>query len=64
MTRFSDEEKSIISMYDTADRVGLIIQLKEVIPHIENGELSDTVMCLVSKLVCMTDKEFENLEVW
>ena len=31
MTRFSDEEKSIISMYNTADRVGLIVKIKEAI---------------------------------
>ena len=29
MTRFSDEEKSIIGMYNTADRVGLIVKIKE-----------------------------------
>ncbi len=31
MTRFSDEEKNIIGMYNTADRVGLIVKIKEAI---------------------------------
>ena len=63
MTRFSDEEKSIIGMYDTADRVELIVKIKEAIPYIEDADLKDTVAGIVSKLVGMTDKEFVDLEV-
>ena len=39
MTRFSDEEKNIIGMYNTADRVGLIVKIKEAIPYIEDADL-------------------------
>ena len=63
MTRFSDEEKSIIRMYNTADRVELIVKIKEAIPYIEDADLKDTAVGIVSKLVGMTDKEFSNLEV-
>ena len=63
MIRFSDEEKAIISMYDTADRVGLIVKVKESIPYIEDADLRDTAAGIVSKLVGMTDKEFADLEV-
>ena len=42
MTRFSDEEKSIIGMYNTTDRVGLIVKIKEAIPYIEDADLKDT----------------------
>ena len=63
MTRFSDEEKSIISMYNTADRVGLIVKIKEAIPYIEDADLKNTAADIVSKLVGMTDKEFADLEV-
>ena len=62
MTRFSDEEKSIISMYNTADRVGLIVKIK-AIPYIEDADLKNTAADIVSKLVVMTDKEFTDLEV-
>ena len=51
MTRFSDEEKSIISMYNTADRVGLIVKIKEAIPYIEDADLKNTAADIVSKLV-------------
>ncbi len=63
MTRFSDEEKSIISMYNTADRVGVIVKIKEAIPYIEDVDLKDTAANIVLKLVVMTDKEFADLEV-
>lgn len=63
MIRFSDEEKSIIRMYDAADRVGLIVKIKEAIPYIGDADLKDTAAGIVSKLVGMTDKEFADLEV-
>lgn len=63
MTRFSDEEKNIISMYNTADCVGLIVKIKEALPYIEDTDLKDTAADIVSKLVGMTDKEFTDLEV-
>ena len=63
MTRFSDEEKSIIGMYNTADRVGLIVKIKEVIPYVEDADLKDAAADIISKLVGMTDKEFADLEV-
>lgn len=63
MTRFSDEEKSIISMYNTTDRVGVIVKIKEAIPYIEDADLKDTAANIVLKLVGMTDKDFADLEV-
>ena len=63
MTRFSDEEKSIIGMYNTSDRVRLIVKIKEAIPYIEDTDLKDTAADIVSKLVGMTDKEFADLGV-
>ena len=63
MTQFSDEEKSIISMYNTADRVGVIVKIKEAIPYIEDADLKDTAANIVLKLVGMTDKDFADLEV-
>ena len=63
MTRFSDEEKSIIRMYNTADRVELIVKIKEAIPYIEDSYLKNTAADIISKLVGMTDTEFADLEV-
>lgn len=63
MIRFSDEEKSIMAMYETKDRVELVINIKDAIPYIEDEDLKETATGIVSKLVGMTDKEFRALEV-
>ena len=50
-------------MYNTADRVGLIVKIKEAIPDIEDADLKNTAADIISKLVVMTDKNFADLEV-
>lgn len=45
-------------MYNTADRVGLIVKIKEAIPYIEDADLKNTAADIISKLVVMTDKNF------
>lgn len=61
MIRFSDEEKSIIRIYDTADRMGLIVKIKKAIPYIEDDYTKAAAENIISKLVGMTDKEFTGL---
>ena len=60
--RFSVDETKIIKMYDTTDRVKLIIELQQALPHIEDTELQDTVSVLISKLVGMTDDEYNSID--
>lgn len=60
--RFSVDEIKIINMYDTSDRIKLIIELQQALPHIEDMELQDTVSVLISKLVGMTDTEFNIID--
>ena len=48
-------------MYNTADRVGLIVKIKEAIPYIEDADLKNTAADIISKLVVMTDKNFADL---
>ena len=60
--RFSDDEIKIINMYDTSDCIKLIIELQQALPHIEDMELQDTVSVLISKLVGMTDTEFNSID--
>lgn len=60
--RFSVDETKIINMYDTSDRVKLIIELQQALPHIEDTELQDTVSVLILKLVGMTDTEFNSID--
>ena len=60
--RFSVDETKIINMYDTSDRIKLIMDLQQALPHIEDAELTETVSALISKLVGMTDTEFNNID--
>lgn len=60
--RFSVDETKIINMYDTSDRVKLVIELQQALPHIEDTELQDMVSVLISKLVVMTDTEFDSID--
>ena len=60
--RFSVDEIKIINMYDTSDRIKLIMDLQQTLPHIEDTELTETVSALISKLVGMTDTEFNNID--
>lgn len=60
--RFSVDEIKIINMYDTSDCIKLIIELQQALPHIEDTELQDTVSVLISKLVGMTDTEFNSID--
>lgn len=61
--RFSVDETKIINMYDTSDRVKLVIELQQALPYIEDTELQDTVSVLISKLIGMTDTEFDSIDV-
>lgn len=60
--RFSVDEMKIVNMYDTSDRVKLVIQLQQALPFIEEIELAETVSDLISKLVGMTDTEFNSID--
>lgn len=60
---FTFDEINLMCIYDTSDRVGLIIQLQEAMPHIENEELSEITATVISKLVGMTDDEYNEIEL-
>ena len=59
---FTIDEKEIISMYDTSDRVKLIARLKEILPHIDDKEMTEITDNAISKLERMTDSEFAETE--
>ena len=62
MNVFTVDEMNLICIYDTSDRVGLIIQLQEAMPFIQNEELSEITANIISKLVSMTDEEYREIE--
>lgn len=60
---FTFDEINLMCIYDTTDRVGLIIQLQDAMPYIENEELSEITATVISKLVGMTDDEYREIEL-
>lgn len=59
---FTIDEKEIISMYDTSDRLKLIALLKEILPYIDDKEMAEITDNAISKLERMTDGEFAEKE--
>lgn len=60
---FTFDEINLMCIYDTSDRQGLMVQLQEAMPHIENEELKEITATVISKLADMTDDEYTETEL-
>ncbi len=63
MERFSIEEINLMCIYDTGTRVGLIEELKIIMPELTIGdeELAELVQMTIKKLDKISDQEYRNL---
>ncbi len=63
MERFSFEEINLMCIYDTGTRVGLIEELKSIMPELTIGdeELAELVQMTIKKLDEISDQEYQNL---
>ena len=57
--RFTPEEKTIISFYNTSSRNILISEMETAVEHIQDAELIKRTQLIINKLTFMTDEEFE-----
>ena len=57
--RFTPEEKTIISFYNTSSRQTLIAEMETAVEHIQDAELIKHTQLIINKLTFMTDEEFE-----
>ena len=57
--RFTPEEKTIISFYNTSSRQLLISEMETAVEHILDAELIKRTQLIINKLTFMTDDEFE-----
>lgn len=57
--RFTPEEKTIISFYNTSSRQLLISEMETAVEHIQDAELNKRTQLIINKLTFMTDDEFE-----
>lgn len=62
---FTIEELSIIKMYSgfTPDRDRVILALKEILPLVEEPEISETVKSVIRKANAMTKESFSALDL-
>lgn len=58
---FNKEELTIMNFYNRKDRVSLINELENVIPHIVEVEVELEIEEIINKLKKMTDYEFEEV---
>ena len=57
--RFTPEEKTIISFYNTSSRQLLISEMETAVEHIQDAELIKRTQLIINKLTFMNDDEFE-----
>lgn len=63
MERFSIEELNLMCIYDTGTRVGLIEELKSIMPEltIDDEGLTELIQMTIKKLDETSDQEYQNL---
>jgi hypothetical protein len=58
---FLPEEFEIIRAFDTADREGLMLELRQALPDIYQPDMKRAICGAMNKLADMTDEEFDAL---
>ena len=65
MPEFQPDELTLIALYDTGTRDGLIAALKEMRPYMDEEEkaLQDMTDAVLEKLGTMTDEQYSELMI-
>ena len=63
MPEFEPDEKALICLYNTGSREGLMKELNEMLPYLEQDQdtLRDMAHSVMKKLNRMSDAEFDTL---
>ncbi len=66
MMDFTKDELSLISIYNTGDRKGTIEEINEMQTYLEDdeAELADLTVSVLRKLDCISDDEFNLLDLF
>ena len=61
MPEFEPDEKSLIYLYNTGSRKGLIKEFNEMLPYLDTDQdaLQDMAQSVIQKLDSMTDAEYK-----
>ena len=58
MGKFTVEEVNLMCVFEGQDRKGMIADIKNVIPHIQDSEMVELSRQVLEKLEAMNDEEF------
>ena len=58
MDKFTVEEINLMCVFEGQDRTGMIAEIKNVIPHIQDRDMVELAEQVIGKLEAMSDEEF------
>ena len=58
MDKFTVEEINLMCVFEGQDRTGMIADIKNVIPHIQDSDMVELAGQVLGKLEAMSDAEF------
>ena len=58
MDKFTVEEINLMCVFEGQDRTGMIAEIKNVIPHIQDSDMVELAGQVKEKLEAMSDEEF------
>ena len=63
MDKFTVEEVNLMCVFEGQDRKGMVADIKNVIPHIQDSEMVELAGQVLGKLENMSDEEFAEIEL-
>ena len=58
MDKFTVEEINLMCVFEGQDRKGMIAEIKNVIPHLQDSDMVELAGQVTGKLEAMSDEEF------
>ncbi|WP_251391301.1 transposon-transfer assisting family protein [Mediterraneibacter agrestimuris] len=58
MDKFTVEEINLMCVFEGQDRTGMIAEIKNIIPHIQDSDMVELAEQVTGKLEAMSDEEF------
>ena len=58
MDKITVEEINLMCVFEGQDRTGMIADIKNVIPHLQDSDMEELVRQVIGKLEAMSDEEF------
>ena len=58
MDKFTVEEINLMCVFEGQDRMGMVADIENVIPHIQDNDMVELAGQVLGKLEAMSDEEF------